>query len=422
MQCSSFHQNDASMSAVRSGSSFASGPGSRYFLLSAHAAASQMSTPDFPEDSDQLLEILHDSAPLAEKLERLHQVLRQSLGFVDRIALTYYDQDTDTLRTFAHSTDNGVPLVYYQSRLADSFSLSEIARTRKPRVVNDLAATYRAPTEHGQKIRTHGFAASYTMPVFHSGTLYGFVFFNSRQKDVFAGRALHELNLMGHLLALLMVSEVGVIRTITSSVRTVSHIAQSRDFETGNHLERMAHYARLIARKVAPHFGFDDVFIEYLFLFAPLHDIGKVAVPDAVLLKPGRLTGEEFDIIKTHCERGVQMVDAMLENFGLDSFLYADMLRAIVLAHHEALDGSGYPHALKAEEIPVAARIVAVADVLDALTSARPYKAAWTLDEALAMLRDNAGKKFDAVCVQALLDHRDEVEEIRRQFVEDYFG
>lgn len=377
---------------------------------------------DIPAGPDQLLEILHDSAPLAEKLERIHQVLRQTQPFVDRIALTYYDQDTDTLRTFAHSTDNGSPLVYYQSRLADSASLSEIARTRKPRVVNDLAAVYRAPTEHGQKIRTHGFAASYTMPVFHSGTLYGFVFFNSRQKDVFNGRALHELNLMGHLLALLMVSEVGVIRTITSSVRTVSHIAQSRDFETGSHLERMAHYARLIARKVAPHFGFDDVFIEYLFLFAPLHDIGKVAVPDAVLLKPGRLTSEEFAIIKTHCERGVQMVDAMLDNFGLDNFLYADMLRTVVLAHHEALDGSGYPSGLVAEEIPVAARIIAVADVLDALTSERPYKQPWTLDQALDMLRENAGTKFDPVCVQALIDHRDEVELIRRQFAEDYFG
>lgn len=141
-----------------------------------------------------------------------------------------------------------------------------------------------------------------------------------------------------------------------------------------------------------------------------------------MLLKPGRLEPAEFEQIKQHTVKGHKMVDAMLDNFGIQGMHQATMLRNIVLHHHEAMDGSGYPHRLQGTGIPVEARIVAVADVFDALTSQRPYKEAWSNDRAFALLAELAGQKFDPDCVDALIRNRCEVERIQQQFSEDSLG
>lgn len=371
---------------------------------------------------EDVLALLHQAQPLGNKVRQVHDFLRASHPFLSRIAMAAYDPATDLLKTFVHSTDDESPLSFYQSRLAASASLSEIAASRRPRVVNDLERHYRMPTEHAQRLRQSGYGASYTMPIFHHGALYGFVFFNASQPHVFSERVVHDLNVCGHLLAMMMASELSVVRTLTASVRTVTQIVQSRDFETGSHIERVSHYSRLIGRHVAAHYGFNDDFLEYLYLFAPLHDIGKVGVPDALLLKPGRLTDEEFVVIQQHTSKGAEIIDAMLAHFGLTDFPYAAMLRNITLYHHEAMDGSGYPEALHGERIPVEARIVAVADVFDALSSRRPYKEAWGLDEALATIAELSGSRFDAPCVDALLANREALLDIQQRFAEDFIG
>ncbi|HET7776899.1 MAG TPA: HD domain-containing phosphohydrolase [Azospira sp.] len=381
-------------------------------------------SPDLPVFShEDGLDLLHQALPLQDKLERLHDHVRQTLPFIDRIAVASYEPLTDNLKTFLHSSGGELPLSFYESKLSASHSLSEIASSRRPRVINDIDALPQEHSkEHSRRIRSSGYGASYTMPVSHNGALYGFLFFNSRQKWVFDTWALQHLNMLGHHLSLMVVNELACLRTLMASVRTVTQIAQIRDFETGAHLERMAHYSRIIAQEVAPRFKLDDAFIEYLYLFAPLHDIGKVAIPDSLLLKPGRLEPEEFVQIQQHTVKGRQIVESMLENFGIQGMQRSDMLRNIVLHHHEALDGSGYPHGLKEEEIPVEARIVAVADVFDALTSERPYKEAWSNQEAFNMLVEMAGRKFDHDCVDALLRNRCEVERIQTQFAEDCLG
>ncbi len=371
---------------------------------------------------EDLLATLHQAQPLANKVRQVHSFLRGSHPFISRIALAAYDPPTDQLRTFVHSTDDVAPLSFYQSPLAASLSLSEIASSRQPRVVNDLAEYYQMPSEHAQRLRSHGYGASYTMPIYRDDALYGFAFFNSHQRDVLHGAVLRDLNLCGHLLAQMMVNELAVARTLTASVRTVTQIVQSRDFETGSHLERVSHYTRVIGRHVAGHYGFNDDFLEYLYLFAPLHDIGKVAVPDTILLKPGSLTDEEFAQIKRHTTKGAEIVASMLEQFGLTGLPYAQMLRNIALYHHEAMDGSGYPHGLRGESIPVEARIVAVADVFDALSSRRPYKEAWDNERALRTIAELAGSRFDAPCVDAMLANREALVAIQQRFAEDYLG
>ncbi|MBZ0092531.1 MAG: HD domain-containing protein, partial [Sulfuricellaceae bacterium] len=142
---------------------------------------------------------------------------------------------------------------------------------------------------------------------------------------------------------------------------------------------------------------------------------------DSILLKPAKLTEDEFETMKTHTRKGGEIIDMMLNNFALDSFPHTDILRNIALHHHEAVNGSGYG-GLTDAEIPIEAKIVAVADVFDALTSVRPYKEAWSNDKAFEFLHAMAGSKFDSDCVAALANCRAEVEMIQEKFREDRIG
>ncbi|WP_296508513.1 HD domain-containing phosphohydrolase [Rhodoferax sp.] len=184
--------------------------------------------------------------------------------------------------------------------------------------------------------------------------------------------------------------------------------AEYRDPETGAHILRMAHYSQLIAKNMGLPVEEQELLLEA----APMHDIGKVGITDNILLKPGRLTEPEFQIMKQHAAFGYELLKDSTSR----------VLQAgaeIALGHHEKFDGSGYPNGLKGDEIPVSSRIVAVADVFDALTSERPYKKAWTLEEAVDFLNAGSGTHFDPVCVQAFLNGFDEVLEIRDRFRDD---
>lgn len=225
-----------------------------------------------------------------------------------------------------------------------------------------------------------------------------------------------------HLIMLLVVNEWSNINTLTPTVRSALHMTHYRDPETGGHISRMSHFSHLIATELADKYGFNDQFIEHILLFSPLHDLGKIGIPDQILLKPGKLTNEEYEIMKTHSKKGREMIDNLLNNYNLNRFQYIDILRNIAEHHHEAYDGSGYPSGLEAEDIPIEARIVAVADVFDALTSKRPYKEAWSNDKAFSMLKQLSGTQLDSECVEALILNRPEVEQIQQTFQEDVYG
>ena len=187
----------------------------------------------------------------------------------------------------------------------------------------------------------------------------------------------------------------------------LSKAADSRDPETGAHISRMAHFSKLIASNL----GLSKHDQQLILDASPMHDIGKVAIPDEILLKKGRLTPSEFDIMKKHAELGFQILK--------DS--PSEILQAaaqIALAHHEKFDGSGYPRGLKGEDIPLFARICSVADVFDALTSARPYKTAWSDERAINLLHVGSGKHFDPRCVDAFLQDFSAIICIREQFVD----
>jgi putative two-component system response regulator len=192
------------------------------------------------------------------------------------------------------------------------------------------------------------------------------------------------------------------------TIYRLSRAAEFRDDETGQHLQRMSRYCQLIGRRI----GLDENTCELLRIASPMHDVGKLGIPDRILLKPGRLTHEEFAVMKGHAEIGYRIL------VGSDA-TPLKIAATIAYTHHEKWDGNGYPRALKGEEIPLPGRIAAVADVFDALTSARPYKPAWKLEDALDLMKTNRGAHFDPNLVDAFFDALPEVLTIRSRFVDE---
>jgi len=358
----------------------------------------------------------------SNKLKATHRAINEIFPFIIRIAIAVYDPETKVLKTFLHSSGEDNPLSHYQSLLANAPSLKSILEKGRPRVVNDLNEFAYGAREHTQKIKNQGYAASYTMPMYNEGIFIGFLFFNSDKKDVFTENVLRQLDVYGHMISLLIINEFSSIQTLTAAVKTTGKLSHLRDPETGSHLDRMSRYSRIIANALADKYALDDSYIEHIFMFAPLHDIGKIGIPDSILLKPGALDEKEWAIMQTHAHLGQEMIDDLLKNFGLVNFEHVDILRNIAEFHHEAINGTGYPRGIKGIEIPLEARIVAVADVFDALTSVRCYKEAWSNEKAIEMLKNLAGESLDRDCVMALLENMDHVIEIQKRFTEDKVG
>lgn len=357
------------------------------------------------------------------QLETVHDQLRGELPGIVRIGVAVYDGRTDILQTFVHSTRGPTPFALYEAKLSDVPSLAALARDHCDRIVEDLdtmaikvEAGGGTPGQHTRQLIEHSYKSSYTKPFYDRGELFGFLFYDSDRRAYFSEGVIRHLAIYSHLISLLIIHDVSSARVVRSAVDVATQWSHLRDEETGAHLDRMSRYARLIARALAEGRRLNDEFVEFVFRFAPLHDVGKIGVPDRILLKPGKLTAEEFEIMKGHVAKGVEMVDTMATEFAFGPAQHVDILRNIVRCHHEAVDGSGYPAGLSGEAIPLEARIVTVADVFDALTTKRHYKEAWSNDDAFAFLGSLAGKKFDADCVAALSIARREAEAIQARF------
>ncbi len=210
------------------------------------------------------------------------------------------------------------------------------------------------------------------------------------------------------------------LETRDVAIFALAKLAESRDVDTGAHLERVQHYCRCLSQQMASldryHDTIDAEFIRLIFQTSPLHDIGKVGIPDAVLLKPGRLDPKEFEIMQAHTTIGAETLGAALAKFPGVSFL--SMARDIAATHHERFDGSGYPDKIGGYDIPLCGRIIALADVYDALTSKRVYKQAFTHDSAKSIIIEGKGTHFDPDVVDAFLAREENFLGIRRRFAE----
>jgi putative two-component system response regulator len=203
------------------------------------------------------------------------------------------------------------------------------------------------------------------------------------------------------------------------SIRALAHLAETRDPETGNHIQRTQNYVHLLAERLRHHPRFSSFLsrhnIDLLTKSAPLHDIGKVGIPDSILLKPGPLTTDEWEIMKTHAKLGSDAI----EKAESDAEMRLDFLvlaKEIAHWHHEKWDGSGYPDGLAGDDIPISARLMAVADVFDALISTRVYKSAMPFSEAGKIIAAGRGKHFDPDVVDAFLDNLAELTAIAERY------
>lgn len=356
---------------------------------------------------------------LGARLRRQHEQLLEMVPELDRIACALYDPSDDLLKTFVNSTRSGEPIQGYEFRLSESASLSQLARTGETRVLDDIPGSISATNLHSIWLLEQGYRSSLTVPLYDKGDLIGFLFYDSCKPAAFSAAVQRNLALFSTLMTMTISNELNLVRSITTSAQVAREFANLRDFETGGHLERMAHYTRLIARELQQSHGLSDETIEHLYLFAPLHDIGKIGIPDKVLLKPGRLDPDERVVMETHVDKGVQIIDRIVGSGEHQRLPDSTILRNIVHCHHEYLDGTGYPRGLRGDAVPVEARVVTVADIFDALTALRPYKRLWSPEQALAELdRMAADGKLDPACVQALHDHFDEILAIRERYTD----
>lgn len=359
---------------------------------------------------------LHDGQTLSEKIAVIHGAIQHRVPAITRIAFALYDEKTDLLKTFIDSGTEPTPLTHYESSLQQTPTLLQLVKDHQARIIHDLAIYQEGQKKHTRRILQQGFSSSYTKPIFFRGRFFGFIFANCHEKTCFTSKTIDEIDPCLQLLAQLVFEQITTIKTLTAAVQTLIDITNHRDPETGEHLERMARYARIIALDLADLHQLSDEFVEHVFLFSPLHDVGKIAIPDAVLNKPARLTEDEFTVMKTHPTVGRHIIEKILSNFDLEQTVFSQVLINIVESHHERLDGKGYPHGLTAERIPLEARIVAVADVFDALTSVRPYKPMWENERAFAELNRLAGTALDSECIKALEGNMDQVQAIQQKF------
>jgi response regulator RpfG family c-di-GMP phosphodiesterase len=213
--------------------------------------------------------------------------------------------------------------------------------------------------------------------------------------------------------------EVMAIQDVT--IQAMASLAETRDNETGNHIRRTQHYVKVLAEQLRDHPRFNhflnDETIRLLFKSAPLHDIGKIGIPDHILLKPGRFTAEEFEIMKTHTTLGRDAIQHAEDQLGVQvDFL--SLAKEIAYSHQEKWDGSGYPQALAGDEIPVSARLMAVADVYDALISRRVYKQGMPHEEAVEIIRQGRGSHFDPDICDAFLANVEQFQAIAQRFAD----
>lgn len=200
-------------------------------------------------------------------------------------------------------------------------------------------------------------------------------------------------------------------------ISTMADLVENRDENTGGHIQRTARYVEIIARRLRAEGKYTDIltdeYIKNMVVAAPLHDVGKINIPDAILNKPGRLTADEFEIMKKHTTAGAAIIEKVIEEAG--RIKYLEVAEEMAEFHHEKLDGTGYPHGTSGAEIPLCARIMAVSDVFDALVSKRCYKEPMSLDEAFGIITDESGTHFDPDVVTAFLLARDAVETVLKQ-------
>ena len=301
-------------------------------------------------------------------------------------------------------------------------SLDKVIQTGNARIINDLIeyTSGKPYKSYNTVILNAGIRSSITLPLKFNNKPIGIIFFSSDKKNVYTDEHVKFLKTIANSIAIAFEKNIFIDELLYSSILALAKLAESRDEDTGDHLQRMKVYSRVIAQLLYEDSKYKNQisteFIDNIEKFSPLHDIGKVGIRDNILLKPAKLTQEEFNEMKSHTIYGGQVLRAADENVARSGKSVFKLGIEIAEGHHEKWNGSGYPHGKKGDEIPLSARIVAVADVFDALTSRRPYKEPFSVEVAYALITKDSGSHFDPEIVRVFEKNKAKILKIYENF------
>ncbi len=303
-------------------------------------------------------------------------------------------------------------------------SLGDIIETGQPRIINNLERHIKGKplTGYNKILLRAGIKSSITLPLMVSESCIGFIFFSSDKKNVYKEEHTRFLRVLSSSISIAFQKNIYIEDLLYSTLLALTKISEEKDKDTGEHIVRMRDYSTKLARLMSKDERFkasiDSKFIADIEKFSPMHDIGKVGVPDKILLKPGKLDEDEFNVMKNHTVYGASVLREAENNIVKNGKSVFKMGIEIAESHHEKWDGTGYPKGLKGEEIPLAGRIVALADVLDALLSKRSYKDAFSFEKAKEIILAGRGSHFDPNIVDIFNENIEEFQLIYKRSLE----
>lgn len=356
---------------------------------------------------------------LNHQLTDIHQRMLTVEPNIARISFALYDEESTELKTYAHSDNQGFELLHYSVPLENLPTLKACAQSGEVRYLNAISIEVNHTTPHSQWLFEQGFQSSMTLPVYHDQTFIGFIFLNSKQKNTFTPKKYAQLKSYVDIVRFVVSSEYDLVQSLLNATKAINAKSPEHWLDSKEHKERISRYARVIALEVASVYQLDDEVIENISQFSKCHDIGKLAIPAELFNKPCSLGQDERQQLNQHIEKGIEIINDIIDDIGSPEHPSIAVLKEIVAYHHEFLDGSGYPYGLTQEAIPISARIIAVANIFDALTSHRPYKQAWSVPFALLELEKMVvSGKLDKHCVNALRYHQDYLKRVSETYPE----
>jgi len=362
----------------------------------------------------------YDSFGMLETiLPQMYPLLKSQMD-IQRLAVAFTDNNGNIIAETLKSEKPKIILNAGFKAPLEKTSLIRLRSENDVRIINDLEGYYKNIHRNSSTwmILEEGFRSSITVPMYTQTGLLGFIFANNDQKNAFGKKDKETMKQFAKTLKSEIYNAYLMQELVAKTSEAFADLVEKKDFETGNHLSRVANYSRLMAQKLMDiNPQLTPKLIREIFWFSPLHDIGKVGIPDKILLKPGKLTPEEYDFMKKHVDIGVQVIYKMnktlIESTGIH---FLDTCIHIIGEHHEKWDGSGYPQGLKGEEIFIPGRIVAIADVFDALISERVYKPAFSPEKAFGIIAEGRGKHFCPTITDIFLESKDEIIRIMKSY------
>ena len=371
---------------------------------------------------EDVKEVLLKVYTLEDAVDHLFSLLKERMG-VDRVGLAFVDYSREMI-----VAEYGV-LVDQNIKLGPGFevpfvrtSLFDLIESKKPVINNDLENEFikRPKSSSLYLLSLEGVKSNLILPLTMGNAVFGFLFLSSRQKNFFDLNHLHLAEKIVYEIKGLL-NRTYFTKVIFNKITTgFSELVDKKDNETGQHINRMVNYSTLLAQKLVeknhPDYPINEKIVLEIERNAAVHDIGKVGIPDSILKKPGKLTDEEWEIMRTHPIIGGDIFKSMREGLkAFDPELYK-VSEEITRFHHEKWNGEGYPNGLKGFEIPLVARIVSVADVFDAISNKRVYKDAFDFEESFKMLEEMKGKNLDPFLVDLFIENSDEVLKIYQKY------